>query len=115
MHTARRWFEQFLADRGIRKPSAHTLKAYRQDFDAIAALLAGDTPRPGAATAGDHRHRSDALGVRRAEAASIRRCWSTWNVLCTFLFTAEMIPANPDADDRATWKQPKALPKSLPP
>ncbi len=36
------WFEQFLADRGTRKPSAHTLKAYRQDFDAIAALLAGD-------------------------------------------------------------------------
>ena len=36
------WFEQFLADRGTRKPSAHTLKAYRQDFDAIAALLADD-------------------------------------------------------------------------
>ncbi len=36
------WFAQFLADRGTRKPSAHTLKAYRQDFDAIAALLADD-------------------------------------------------------------------------
>jgi hypothetical protein len=22
------------------------------------------------------------------EPASIRRCWSTWNVLCDFLFTA---------------------------
>ena len=21
------------------------------------------------------------------EAASIQRCWSTWNVLCTFLYT----------------------------
>ena len=34
-------FAAFLADRGSRKPSAHTLKAYRQDFDAIATLLAG--------------------------------------------------------------------------
>jgi site-specific recombinase XerC len=29
-------------DRQTRKPSAHTVKAYRQDFVAIAALLAGD-------------------------------------------------------------------------
>jgi hypothetical protein len=36
------WFAAFLADRGTRKPSAHTLKAYRQDFDAIATLVAGD-------------------------------------------------------------------------
>ena len=36
------WFESFLADRGTRKTSAHTLKAYRQDFDAIASLIAGD-------------------------------------------------------------------------
>jgi hypothetical protein len=28
------WFAAFLADRGTRKPSADTLKAYRQDFDA---------------------------------------------------------------------------------
>ena len=28
------WFAAFLADRGTRKPSAHTLKAHRQDFDA---------------------------------------------------------------------------------
>jgi hypothetical protein len=35
------WFAAFLADRGTRKPTAHTMKAYRQDFDAIAALVAG--------------------------------------------------------------------------
>ena len=35
------WFAAFLADRGTRKPSAHTLRAYRQDFDAIATLIAG--------------------------------------------------------------------------
>jgi integrase/recombinase XerC len=36
------WFEAFLADRGTRKPSAHTMKAYRQDFDAIATLIVGE-------------------------------------------------------------------------
>ena len=35
------WFAAFLADRGTRKPSAHTMKAYRQDFDAIATLILG--------------------------------------------------------------------------
>jgi integrase/recombinase XerC len=35
------WFGAFLADRGTRKPSMHTMKAYRQDFDAIATLAAG--------------------------------------------------------------------------
>ena len=32
------WFAQFLNDRQTRKPSAHTMKAYRQDFIAIATL-----------------------------------------------------------------------------
>ena len=36
------WFEAFLADRGTRKPSMHTMKAYRQDFDAIAAMITDD-------------------------------------------------------------------------
>ncbi len=29
------------------------------------------------------------------EVASIRRCWSTWNALCTFLYTDEQLAANP--------------------
>jgi hypothetical protein len=33
------WLAAFLADRGMRKPSAHTMKAYCQDFDAIATLV----------------------------------------------------------------------------
>jgi integrase/recombinase XerC len=28
------------------------------------------------------------------EAATIQRCWSTWNVLSTFLYTSELITAN---------------------
>jgi hypothetical protein len=35
------WFSAFLADCAVRKPSPHTVKAYRQDFVAIAELLAG--------------------------------------------------------------------------
>jgi len=34
-------FAEFLADRGTRKPSLHTMKAYRQDFDAIATVISG--------------------------------------------------------------------------
>ena len=38
------WFSQFLNDRQTRKPSAHTMKAYRQDFIAIATQVAGGDP-----------------------------------------------------------------------
>ena len=84
------WFAAFLADRGTRKPSAHTIKAYRQDFDAIAALIAGGqsvTPcgcRVGDITTGTMRA-AFAQYARSHEAATIQRCWSTWNVLCTYL------------------------------
>src|SRR5712672_130871 len=47
------------------------------------------------------------------EAASIQRCWSTWNVLCTFLFTAELIAANP-MPLVGRPKLAKTLPKALP-
>ena len=50
--------------------------------------------------------RSDAFGVRRVCPQS----WGcldpallvAWNVVCIFLFTAELIPAKLDADDRTT-------------
>jgi integrase/recombinase XerC len=91
------------------------MKAYRQDFAAIASVVTnGDPPsmkvvditkdsmRPAfAAYAHDH------------EAASIRRCWSTWNVLCTFLYTGEQLAANP-MQLVGRPKLAKALPKALP-
>ncbi|KKE98590.1 recombinase [Mycobacterium sp. SWH-M1] len=111
------WFVDFLADRAVRKPSPHTIKAYRQDFEAIAVLLAHtpdavahlrvdeltkDNLRPAFATyAGTH------------SPASIRRCWSTWNTLCAFLFTAELLEANP-MPLIGRPKVPKSLPKSFP-
>jgi integrase/recombinase XerC len=49
----------------------------------------------------------------RHQPASIRRCWSTWNVLCAFLYTAELIAANP-MPQVGRPKPGKTLPKALP-
>ena len=110
------WFLAFLADRAIRKPSAHTARAYRQDFMAIATLLAGEAGRvtdlaPAAIT-------KDAMRAAFAEFAdahspeSIRRCRSTWNTLCEFLYTSELIGSNP-IPLVGRPKVAKTLPKGL--
>ena len=110
------WFAAFLADRGTRKPSAHTLKAYRQDFDAIATLIAGgeDLSRlPLGAITIETMRTAFAQYARTHEAASIQRCCSTWNVLCTYLYTSELIRANP-MPLVGRPKLAKTLPKALP-
>ena len=109
------WFTAFLHDRQTRKPSAHTMKAYRQDFVAIASLVTGGDP------AGmnvvditkDSMRAAFAAYAQDHEAASIRRCWSTWNVLCTFLYTGEQLAANP-MQLVGRPKLAKSLPKALP-
>ena len=109
------WFAEFVIDRATRKPSAHTLKAYRQDFTAIAALLTGGQPGE-LALADITRESMRAAFAAYApghEPASIRRCWSTWNMLCAFLYTAELIPANP-MPLLGRPKPAKTLPKALP-
>ncbi|BBY96437.1 integrase (plasmid) [Mycobacterium gallinarum] len=110
------WFLAFLADRAIRKPSPHTTKAYRQDFVAIATLLAGDpgivrhlTP---AAITKDAMRAAFAEYADTHEAASIRRCWSNWNTLCDFLYTGELITGNP-MPLIGRPKVAKTLPKGL--
>ena len=100
------WFAAFLADRGTRKPSAHTIKAYCQDFDAIATLIAGgDAGDPLQMSLGDittnTMRTAFAQYAESHEAATIQRCWSTWNVLCTFLYTSETNTCQPDAVSRA--------------
>jgi site-specific recombinase XerC len=93
------WFAAFLADRGTRKPSPHTMKAYRQDFDAIAALIVGSKRDAAAMSLGEltteAMRGAFAQYAETHKAASIQRCWSTWNVLCTFLYTSVLVPANP--------------------
>ena len=109
------WFLRFLDDRQTRKPSAHTMKAYRQDFVAIAGIITDG--RPAQLTVADITR--DAMRSAFAayaadhEAASIRRCWSTWNVLCTFLYTGEELAANP-MPLVGRPKMDKSVPKALP-
>jgi site-specific recombinase XerC len=111
------WFASFLADRGTRKPSPHTLKAYGQDFDAIAAVIAGDPDTivrmPLSDISTESMRVAFAQYAETHSAASILRCWSTWNVLCTYLFTSELITANP-MPQVGRPRAPKSLPKSLP-
>lgn len=110
------WFLAFLADRAIRKPSPHTIKAYRQDFVGIAALLA-DGPEhigrlgPDAITK-DAMRGAFAAYADTHEAASIRRCWSNWNTLCNYLFRGELIALNP-MSLIGRPRTPKSLPKAL--
>lgn len=109
------WFTAFLHDRQTRKPSAHTMKAYRQDFVAIANLVADGDPTCMNIVdiKKDSMRAAFATYARDHEAASIRRCWSTWNVLCTFLYTGEQLAANP-MQLVGRPKLAKALPKALP-
>jgi integrase/recombinase XerC len=108
------WFSQFLNDRQTRKPSAHTIKAYRQDFIAIATLITGDPSRLAVTDITKDTMRTAFAGYARDhEATSIRRCWSTWNVLCTFLYTSEVLAANP-MQLVGRPKLAKPLPKALP-
>ena len=106
------WFGAFLADRGTRKPSAHTLKAYRQDFDAIAALIVGGADLSAMALCAiiDTLRTAFARYAQTHAATSIQRCWSTWNVLCSYLYT---IAANP-MPMVGRPKLAKTLPKALP-
>ncbi len=109
------WFAMFLHDRQTRKPSAHTMKAYRQDFVAIASLVTGGGPAGMnvADITKDSMRSAFAAYAKDHEAASIRRCWSTWNVLCTFLYTGEQLAANP-MQLVGRPKLAKNLPKALP-
>src|SRR5689334_13011970 len=86
--------EEFLAARAVRKPSAHTLQAYRRDLSLILAEIPGDP-----VTLGDLSPRS----LRRAFAtfagvrapASVARAWSSWNAFFAFLVTEQVVAGNP--------------------
>lgn len=91
------------------------MKAYRQDFVTIACLLTAGRPDLMALSEISREKMRHAFATYAAthEAASIRRCWSTWNVLCTFLYTTEQLDANP-MSFVGRPKLAKTLPKALP-
>ena len=109
------WFTDFLTDRATRKPSEHTMAAYRRDFAAVAAFVPADKPGQITPTdiTRDNMRAAFAAYAAGHEPASIRRCWSTWNVVCDFLYTAELIPANP-MRFVGRPRPPKTLPRALP-
>ncbi|MER5705671.1 tyrosine-type recombinase/integrase [Micromonospora sp. NPDC002296] len=116
--SVRSLIEEFLTARATRKPSPHTLEAYRRDLCAVAAL-AGEAlvpPLP-----------SDALPVtglsprvlRAAFArfaapravASVHRAWSTWNSFFSFLVAEGVVAGNPmPAVDRPRAPLPRPKP-----
>ncbi|MEV4755153.1 tyrosine-type recombinase/integrase [Micromonospora sp. NPDC049559] len=111
--------EQFLTARATRKPSPHTLQAYRRDLLAIARLVAEDpaTPLPlsrlpiSALTARTLRRAFAGFAAPRAP-ASIYRAWSTWNSFFTFLVADGVVAGNPmPAVDKPNLPLP--LPKPL--
>jgi len=94
--------EAFLTDRATRKPSPHTLQAYRRDLVSIAQLVADDPTAPlplpelpiTMLTARSLRTAFSRFATPRA-AASIYRAWSTWNSFFTFLVADGVVPGNP--------------------
>ena len=110
------WFAAFLADRGTRKPSAHTLKAYRQDFDAIAALIVGGADLSAMAlcairsTPCAPRSRGMRKPMRRRRFSGAGR---RGTCCARYLYTAELIAANP-MPMVGRPKLAKTLPKALP-
>ena len=109
------WFNEFLDARGTSKPSRHTLDAYCRDFDGIATIIVGDQDVAEMRLADitrDSLRTAFSIFAAGHAAASARRCWSTWNTLCTWLYSSEFIASNPMAMvDRA--KADKSLPKAL--
>jgi site-specific recombinase XerD len=112
--------EEFLTARATRKPSPHTLAAYRRDLHAVAALIVTDdaaTPLPLdelSITGISPRVMRAAFALFAAPraAASVHRAWSTWNSFFTFLVADGVVAGNPmPAVDRprAPLPQPKPL------
>jgi hypothetical protein len=85
-----------MADRAIRKPSSQTMKAYRQDFECARTTQPADVAdlKPADLTK-DAMRLAFALCAENRAAVSIRRCWPAWTTVCTFVYTAELLAANP--------------------
>ncbi|SCL72524.1 tyrosine-type recombinase/integrase [Micromonospora peucetia] len=94
--------EEFLTARATRKPSPHTLEAYRRDLRAVAALAAEEATPPlpldalplAALTPRVMRAAFARFATPRA-AASVHRAWSTWNSFFSFLVADGIVAGNP--------------------
>ncbi|MEU1248168.1 tyrosine-type recombinase/integrase [Micromonospora arida] len=111
--------EEFLTARATRKPSPHTLAAYRRDLHTVASLVAEDATPPlplDALSITDLSPRVMRAAFARFAAprapASVHRAWSTWNTFFTFLVADGFVAGNPMpavGRPRALLPQPKPL------
>ncbi|MEU4689319.1 tyrosine-type recombinase/integrase [Actinoplanes sp. NPDC023714] len=88
------YVDEFLAARATRKPSVHTLAAYRRDLQLVLQLA-----QPAPATVSDLSPRVLRAAFARFAAdrapASVSRAWSSWNAFFTFLVTEGVVAGNP--------------------
>ncbi|MDM4719154.1 tyrosine-type recombinase/integrase [Micromonospora sp. WMMA1363] len=111
--------EEFLTARATRKPSPHTLAAYRRDLRTVAALVAEEVTPPlplGAlvleAVSPRVLRAAFARFAASRSAASVHRAWSTWNSFFSFLVADGIVGGNPMpavGRPRAPLPQPKPL------
>ena len=88
---------EFLAARAVRKPSVHTLAAYRRDLTSVLALVTGGDPAalPLAALSPRALRAAFAVFATDRAPASVYRAWSSWNSFFTFLVTDGVVAGNP--------------------
>jgi integrase/recombinase XerC len=101
----------FLAARGARKPSVHTLQAYERDLNSIVALIDAEAVTLGDLSPKALRLAFASFAGSRAP-ASVARAWSSWNAFFTFLVTEQVVAGNPmSAVDKPRHKphSPKPL------
>jgi integrase/recombinase XerC len=102
---------EFLAARATRKPSVHTLAAYRRDLGLIVGLIDAETVTLGDLSPRVLRGAFAKFAANRAP-ASVARAWSSWNAFFTFLVTEQVVAGNPmSAVDKP--RQPEHSPKPL--
>jgi integrase/recombinase XerC len=103
--------DEFLAARATRKPSVHTLEAYRRDLQLIVGLVGAEGVTLGDLSPRALRGAFAQFAATRAP-ASVARAWSSWNAFFTFLVTEQVVAGNPmSAVDKP--KQAAHSPKPL--
>jgi site-specific recombinase XerD len=93
---------EFIGARAIRKPSPHTLQAYRRDLCSVLALVAEVTGAVGppdrlpvAALSPRVLRAAFARFAADRAPASVSRAWSSWNSFFGFLVADGVLPGNP--------------------
>jgi site-specific recombinase XerD len=93
----RELIDEFLAARAVRKPSEHTLQAYRRDLTSVLAL-ATDGPAdllPLGALSPRLLRAAFARFAAGRSPASVYRAWSSWNSFFGFLVVDQIVAGNP--------------------